>query len=92
MTHVLRAHGLFNTATDAVAHMQLRTPFPWAGTHAEVTNLRNKLHHRECLDTADRAILIGCVEARKSVLNVIGATAAERKIMAECDKIIAFAQ
>ena len=87
MTHVLRAHGLFATAIEAVGRMQVNLvddlremdpadialgfQQPVLEDLQEVHVLCNKLDRDLCLGNADRELLRECVIARKAALNVI---------------------
>tara|TARA_Y100000592_G_scaffold89148_1_gene145989 strand:+ start:2766 stop:3041 length:276 start_codon:yes stop_codon:yes gene_type:complete len=87
MTHVLRAHGLFDTAIEAVLRFQVRlVDDPHLPERLDV--LCNKLDRERCLGTADRELLIDCVTARKAALNVWRPTPLAQRVMDECDKII----
>ena len=99
MTHVIRAHGLFATAIEAVGRMQVNLVDgvrEWELEDAmdafllleEVDALCNKLDRGHCLGTADRELLIDCVTARRAALNVVGPTALAQQVMDECDAII----
>ena len=87
MTHVLRAHGLLDTAFEAVGRMQVNLvddlremdPVdvalgfrePILEDLQEVDALCNKLDRGQVLWTEDRLLLRECVIARKAALNVV---------------------
>ena len=90
MTHTLRAHGLLNTAIEAVGCMQVRlVDDPHLPERLDM--LCNMLDRDRCLGTADRELLIDCVTARKAALNVFAPTALAQRVMDECDKILELA-
>ena len=96
MTHVLRAHGLFPTAIEAVGRMQQRFIDDLRGPDAieafnwlqEVDALQAALDRGQCLGTEERGMLINCVIARKAALNVVNPGALAQRVMDDCDKII----
>ena len=90
MTHVLHAHGLFDTAIEAVGRMQVRlVDDPHLPERLDV--LCNMLDRGQCLGADDRKLLIDCVTARKAALNVFYPGAFAQRVMDECDKIIELA-
>jgi hypothetical protein len=90
MTHILRAHGLLATAIEAVGCMQVRlVDDPHLPERLDV--LCNMLDRDRCLGTADRELLIDCVTARKTALNVWRPTPLAQRVMDDCDKIIKLA-
>lgn len=87
MTHVLRAHGLFPTAIEAVGRYQVRLVDD-LHLPERLDVLCNKLDRGQCLGNEDRELLIDCVIARKEALNVVNPGALAQRVMDDCDKII----
>ena len=104
MTHILKAHGLFDTAIEAVGRMQVNLvddlremdpvdvalgfQKPVLEALQEVDALCNTLDRGQLLWNEDRLLLRECVIARKAALNVDGATALAQRVMDECDAIL----
>ena len=99
MTHVLRAHGLFPTAIEAVGRMQqglcdeMRTAggddaFQVWEDLMEVDRLQKALDGGACLTTHQRRVLVAACTLRKGALNVVRPGALAQRVMDDCDKII----